>query len=68
MYSLKLGLDQEESKIWLGGYDRSVIMNFMNQKDTLAMTDEELDSQIIWLPIISKYFWMINLSEAKIDD
>ena len=32
------------------------------------MTDEELDSQISWLPIISKYFWMINLSEAKINE
>lgn len=60
MFSLYLGLedDFEDSKIWLGGYDRQVIKRVIDRstsaassklmgaksQDTEAMSDEEIDA------------------------
>ena len=47
MFSLHLGLNDNESRIWFGGYDRSVIKEHALRDDPKGkydkMTNEELD-------------------------
>ena len=32
------------------------------------MTDEEVDAEIKWLPLVSKYYWMATFEKAEIGD
>ena len=71
-FSLYLGLDNDLSRIWLGGYDRQVVRGMAGrynpEKSTFSMTDEQADAEIHWLPLTSDYYWMTAFSGAQIDD
>jgi len=47
MFSLYLSHGDDESKIWLGGYDRSIVRRmvarYQPQKQAETMNDEQLD-------------------------
>ena len=50
MFSLYLGLQDEESKIWLGGYDRNTVKKMLiryqsesDESNYEEMSSEELD-------------------------
>ena len=71
MFSLYLGLKEEQSKIWLGGYDRTTIKKMVTRynpnKNAASFTDDEVDAEIRWLPLVSKYYWMAQFESAQID-
>ena len=74
MFSLYLGLQDEESKIWLGGYDRNTVKKMLiryqsesDESNYEEMSSEELDEQIRWRPLVSKYYWMTLLQSAEIN-
>lgn len=71
MFSLYLGHVGEQSKIWLGGYDRSIVRKMLSRyqptKAVDIMTDEELDGEIKWLRLVSQYYWMAEFDSAEID-
>ena len=70
MFSLYLGHVGEQSKIWLGGYDRGTARKILDRHktdlDVSNMTDEEVDAEIKWLPLVSRYYWMAQFDRAEI--
>ena len=70
MFSLYLGLPDDESKIWLGGYDRAVVKQMVARHNPArpveSLTDEDAEAEIRWLPLVSKYYWMTELTGASI--
>ena len=62
----------EQSKIWLGGYDRTVIRDITIRNDptkaSKEFTDDEIDAEIKWLDVIPPYHWTTSLDKAEIGD
>ena len=70
VFSMYLGQTLEQSKIWLGGHDRHTIRKMIArhqpEKEPDQMTNDEVDSEIKWLRLASKYYWMAQFEKAEI--
>ena len=66
-----LGLLEDESRIWFGGYDRSMIIQYALRNDPEgtyeAMTDSELDNLIEWFPLSYVAYWSTPLKKVTLD-
>ena len=71
MFSLYLGLKEHESKVWFGGYDRSVIIEQALKDDPdgryETMSDSELDDLIQWFPLSYKAYWSTPLEKVTLN-
>ena len=71
MFSLYLGLLDDESKVWFGGYDRSVIIEQALRDDPdgqyETMSDSELDDLIEWFPLSYKAYWSTPLEKVTLN-
>jgi len=70
MFSLYLGLQEHESRVWFGGYDRSMIIAQATRDDPdggyAGMSDTELDAKIEWFSLAYAAYWSTPLTKVTI--
>ena len=70
MFSLHFALKEEQSRVWFGGYDRSVIVAQALRDDPdggyETMTDAQLDDQIAWFSLAYRAYWSTPLKKVTL--
>ena len=70
MFSLYLGLQEHDSRVWFGGYDRSMIIAQADRDypdgGHAGMTDAELDEKIEWFSLAYAAYWSTPLTKVSI--
>ena len=55
----------------LGGHDRDIIRKMVSrhhpEKNIAGMSDEDIDAEIRWLPLVDPNYWMSEFDGASIN-